>query len=63
MESDEKLKNTVIEVKISGDGAKMTGLTSFSILNTEDTVVSSKVIFHNPVSLVDSFGIYLHTQT
>jgi hypothetical protein len=49
MESNEKLKDTVIRVKISGDGAKMTRLTnfiiiSFSILNAEDTVMSSKGI-------------------
>ncbi len=47
MESDEKLGDSVIKVKISGDGAKMTRLTnfiiiSFSILNAEDTVMSSK---------------------
>ena len=47
IESDEKLKESVIKVKISGDGAKMTRLTnfiiiSFSILNAEDTVMSSK---------------------
>ncbi|CAB3995786.1 Hypothetical predicted protein [Paramuricea clavata] len=46
IESDEKLRDTVIKVKISGDGAKMTRLTnfiiSFSILNAEDTVMSSK---------------------
>jgi hypothetical protein len=47
MESDEKLGYSVIKVKISGDGAKMTRLTnfiiiSFSILNAEDTVMSSK---------------------
>ena len=39
----------MIKVKISGDGAKMTRLTnfiiiSFSILNAEDTVMSSKGI-------------------
>ena len=50
MESDEKLRDTVIKVKISGDGAKMTRLTnfiiiSFSILNAEDTVMSSKGIY------------------
>ena len=38
---------TKIKVKISGDGARMTRLTnfiiiSFSILNAEDTVMSSK---------------------
>ena len=47
IESDEKLKESVIKVKISGDGAKITRLTnfiiiSFSILNAEDTVMSSK---------------------
>ncbi len=47
MESDEKVGDSVIKVKISGDGAKMTRLTnfiiiSFSILNAEDTVMSSK---------------------
>ena len=31
MESDEKLKDTVIKVKISGDGAKMTRLTILSL--------------------------------
>jgi hypothetical protein len=45
MESDEKLGDSVIKVKISGDGAKMTRLTnfiiiSFSIFNTENTVMS-----------------------
>ncbi len=64
MESDEKLKDTVIKVKISGDGAKMTRLTnfviiSFSILNAEDTVMSSKGIFHNFVSFS---SLYLHSQ-
>jgi hypothetical protein len=43
-------QGTVIKVKISGDGAKMTRSTnfiiiSFSILNAEDTVMSSKGIF------------------
>ncbi len=33
MESDEKLKDTVIKVKISGDGAKMTRLTNFVIIS------------------------------
>ncbi len=47
MESDEKVGDSVIKVKISGDGVKMTRLTnfiiiSFSILNAEDTVMSSK---------------------
>jgi hypothetical protein len=49
IESDEKLRDTVIKVKISSDGAKMTRMTnfiiSFSILNAEDTVMSSKGIF------------------
>jgi hypothetical protein len=45
-----RLPGTVIKVKISGDGAKMTRSTnfiiiSFSILNAEDTVMSSKGIF------------------
>ena len=49
IEANEELGNTVIKVKISGDGAKMTRLTnfiiiSFSILNAEDTVMSSKGI-------------------
>ena len=46
MELNEKLRDTVIKVKISGDGAKMTRWTnyiiSFSMLNAEDTVMSSK---------------------
>ena len=33
MESDEKLKDTVIKVKISGDGEKMTRLTNFVIMS------------------------------
>jgi hypothetical protein len=49
LEEDEKLRDTTIKVKISGDGAKMTRLTnfviiSFSILNAEGTVMSSKGI-------------------
>ena len=49
VESNERLRDKVIKVKISGDGAKMTRLTnfiiiSFSILNAEDTVMSSKGI-------------------
>ena len=50
----------MIKVKISGDGAKMTRLTnfiiiSFSILNAEDTVMSSKGIpLKFCLSLVDS---------
>ena len=47
MEKDSKLADSTIKVKISGDGAKMIRLTnfiiiSFSILNAEDTVMSSK---------------------
>ena len=47
MESNKKLGDTVVKVKISGDGAKMTRLTNFiiissAILNAEDTVMSSK---------------------
>ena len=50
MESNQKLQDTVIKVKISGDGAMMTRLTnfiiiSFSILNVEDTVMSSKGVY------------------
>ena len=56
MESNEKLGENVIKVKISGDGAKMTRLTnfiiiSFAILNAEGTVMSSKGIPHNFVCL------------
>ncbi|CAB4011198.1 Hypothetical predicted protein, partial [Paramuricea clavata] len=47
IEKDVALADSTIKVKISGDGAKMTRLTnfviiSFSILNAEDTVISSK---------------------
>ncbi|CAB4007697.1 Hypothetical predicted protein [Paramuricea clavata] len=47
IQADETLKDAHFKVKISGDGAKMTRLTnfiiiSFSILNAEDTVMSSK---------------------
>lgn len=49
MEKDNKLGEVPIKVKISGDGAKMTRLTnfiviSFSILNVEETVMSSKCL-------------------
>jgi hypothetical protein len=49
IEKDVALADSTIKVKISGDGAKMTRLTnfviiSFSILNAEDTVMSSKGI-------------------
>jgi hypothetical protein len=33
MEPDEKLGDSVIKVKISGDGAKMTRLTNFIIIS------------------------------
>ena len=60
MESNKKLGDTVVKVKISGDGAKMTRLTnfiviSFAILNAEDTLMSSKVVPHEIVSLLGVF--------
>ena len=47
MEKDSKVGEVPIKVKISGDGAKMTRLTnfiviSFSIINFEKAVMSSK---------------------
>ena len=44
MEKDNKLGEVPIKVKISWDGAKMTNsiVISFSILNVEETVMSSK---------------------
>ncbi|XP_028410462.1 uncharacterized protein LOC114533075 [Dendronephthya gigantea] len=47
METNSKLGDVPVKVKVSGDGAKMTRLTnfiviSFSVLNLEETVMSSK---------------------
>ena len=59
MESNQKLQDTVVKVKIRGDGAKMTRLTnfiiiSFSILNVADTVMPSKGV----ISLINSVYRY-----
>jgi hypothetical protein len=47
METDSKLGEGPVKVKVSGDGAKMTRFTnfiviSFSVLNVEETIMSSK---------------------
>ena len=47
MEKDSNFGEVPVKVKVSGDGAKMTRLTnfiviSFSIVNYEETVMSSK---------------------